>query len=248
MNLTLWQTRIPKLQLKTVMIKEREREHIQLLGKEWSLNRIIATRKSMKPDILIAERGGQFIVAKDFRNKKWLARTLWGPLNIMYEKFILQKLAGLDGIPEFIGLEDYNCLLISYIDGDIIKKSSHNLAPGYFDNLFNIVKKIHARGILHLDLGHKSNIMVKQNGDPAIIDFNTSIYLPSNSFFSPLLRLLAKIDTISIMRLKVKFCPQETTLSERQQVKNFLLIRKLWIFDKISRRITSVSKEESKSR
>jgi len=224
------------------MTEEKEHKLIRLLGKEWNIHRLIATRKSMKPDVLIAEDNGEFIVAKDFRNKVWLARSFWGPLNIMYEKFILQKLSGITGIPEFVGLEDYNCLIISYIDGDIIKKSCQNLAPDYFDNLFDIVKKIHGRGILHLDLGHKSNVMVRENGDPAIIDFNTSIYLPLNSFFSPILRLLSKIDTTSIMRLKVKFRSHETTFSERQQVKKFLLLRKLWIFDKISRRITSVSK------
>ncbi len=232
----------PKIKLKTTMTEEKEQKLIRLLGKEWHIHRIIATRKSMKPDILIAENRGEFIVAKDFRNKVWLARSLWGPLNIMYEKFILQKLAGIAGIPEFVGLEDYNCLLVSYIDGDIIKKSCQNLAPDYFDNLSGIIKKIHARGIIHLDLGHKSNVMVKKNGDPAVIDFNTSIYLPSNSFFSPILRLLSKIDTTSILRLKVRFRSHETTFSERQQVKKFLLIRKLWIFDKISRRITSVKK------
>jgi serine/threonine protein kinase len=224
------------------MIEEKEPKQIRLLGKNWNIQRIIATRKSMKPDVLIAENGGEFVVAKDFRNKIWLARTLWGPLNIMYEKFILRKLSGINGVPEFIGLEDYNCLLIGFIDGDIIKKSCQNLAPDYFDNLFEIVKKIHERGILHLDLGHKSNVMVRKNGDPAIIDFNTSIYLPLNSFFSPIFRLLSKIDTTSIMRLKVRFRSHETTFSERQQVKKFLLIRKLWIFDKISRRITSVNK------
>lgn len=235
-------TTAPKIKLKTTMTEEKEQKLIRLLGKEWNIHRIIATRKSMKPDVMIAENRGEFIVAKDFRNKVWLARSLWGPLNIMYEKFILQKLSGIAGIPEFVGLEDYNCLLISYIDGNIIKKSRQNLAPDYFDKLFVIIKRIHERGVLHLDLGHKSNVMVRENGDPAIIDFNTSIYLPLNSLFSPVLRLLAKIDTTSIMRLKVRFRSHETTFSERQQVKKFLRIRKLWIFDKISRRITSVSK------
>ena len=216
---------------------------IRLLGREWNIKRVIAAKKSMKPDVFIAENNGEFIVAKDFRNKKWIARCLWGPLNIMYEKFIMQKLVGVNGIPAYIGLEDYNCLLISHIDGDEIKKSSQRLAPDYFDELFKIADNIHKKGILHLDLGHKSNVMVELNGNPAIIDFNTSIYLPLNSFHAPLLRLLAKIDDNSIMRLKIKFRPQDTTPSDRQRVKNFLRLRKLWIFDKLSRRITNIGKK-----
>ena len=227
------------------MTEKRENQQIRLLGKNWSIHKIILTRKAMKPDILIAENAGEFIVAKDFRNKIWLARTLWGPINVMYEKFILQKLSGISGIPMFVGLEDYNCMLISHIDGDIIKKSYQRLAPDYFEKLLTIAEKIHNRGILHLDIGHKSNIMVKSNGDPAIIDFNTSIYLPAYPFFSPILKLLAKIDLTSILRLKLRFSPQESTFSERQQVKKFLRLRKLWIFDKISRRITRVSKTNS---
>ncbi len=227
------------------MTEKHKNQQIRLLGKNWNIQQIIATDKAMKPDILIAENAGEFIVAKDFRNKIWPARTLWGPFNIMYEKFILQKLDGISGIPQFIGLEDYNCMLISYIDGDIIKKSCRRLAPGYFAKLSTIAQAIHKRGILHLDLGHKSNVMVKSNGDPAIIDFNTSIYLPANLFFSPLLKLLARIDLISILRLKLRFSPQESTFSERQQVKKLLYLRKLWIFDKISRRITRINKSSS---
>jgi serine/threonine protein kinase len=227
------------------MIEAEKRDKIQLLGKQWNIHRLIAAKKSLKPDVFIAELDGEFIVAKDFRNKIWVARRIWGPLNVMYEKFILQKLKGISGIPSFIGLEDYNCLLISHIDGDEIKKSSDNLNPDYFAGLFDIVSDIHKRGVLHLDIGHKSNIMVDQSGNPAIIDFNTSVYLPQNSFFSPLFRLLAKIDNTSILRLKLRFRSQETTFSERQQVKRFLIIRKLWIFDKLSRRITNISKKES---
>ncbi|MCK5679895.1 hypothetical protein KAI46_03680, partial [bacterium] len=151
------------------MIEDESKKQIRLLGQEWHIKRVIATKKSMKPDVVIAESDGKFIVAKDFRNKIWFTRRLWGPLNIMYEKFILQKLAGVSGIPAYIGLEDYNCLLISHIDGDEIKKSTHTLTPGYFNDLFNIAAAIHKRGVLHLDLGHKSNIMVEQGGNPAII-------------------------------------------------------------------------------
>jgi predicted Ser/Thr protein kinase len=219
----------------------------RLLGREWNVRRVIAAKKSMKPDIIVAESQGEFIVAKDFRDKIWVIRRLWGPLNIMYEKFILQKLIGVSGIPAFIGLEDYNCMLISYIDGDEIKKLSHRLAPGYFDNLLKIAADIHAKGILHLDLGHKTNVMVRQNGEPAIIDFNTAVYLPKNFIFSPLLRLLAKIDNLSILRLKIRFTPEDTDFRERTRVKKFLRLRKLWIFDKLSRRITNMTKDTNKT-
>ena len=220
---------------------------IRLLGRKWKVKRVIAAKKAMKPDVIVAESYGRFVVAKDFRNKPWIIRSFWGPLNIMYEKFILQKLDGVSGIPTFIGLEDYGCMLISFIDGDEIKKAEHQLAPGYFDNLLQIASDIHARGVLHLDLGHKTNVMVKQDGSPAIIDFNTSLYLPRNIVFSPLLRLLAKIDELSILRLKIRFTPENTNFKERNRVKNFMRLRKLWIFDKLSRRITNMTKERTKT-
>jgi len=221
---------------------QTEKTKVHFLGKEWDIVKKISAEKALKPDILIVEDKEQFLVAKDFRGKAWMARYLWGPLNIGYEKFLLNKLAGVAKIPQVIGLEDYNCLLISCIEGDEIKKRSHLLAEDFFDQLLNIADELHTRGVLHLDLGHKSNIMVDQNGDPAIIDFNASLYLPPNSLFRPLIRLLAKIDRYSILRLKVKFQPQFASPDEKKGVKFFLRLRKLWIFDRLLRKITNYAK------
>ncbi len=200
----------------------------------------------MKPDIFIIEREQQFLVAKDFRDKGWAAKNLWGPLNLMYEKFLMDKLKGVAQIPQVIGLEDYNCLLISRIDGDEIKKSSHLLSDSFFDQLLQIADNLHSRGVLHLDLGHKSNIMVDENGNPAIIDFNSSLYLPPNAFFRPLIRLLAMIDRYSILRLKIKFRPQDSNPAEKKKVETFLRLRKLWIFDKLLRKLTSLCQKTSR--
>ena len=216
------------------------------LGKQWNVVRTITAPKAMKPDIIIVEREEQYLVAKDFRGKGWAARNLWGPLNLMYEKFIMSKLQGVAHIPQVIGLEDYNCLLISHITGDEIKKSSHLLSDNFFDQLLKIADNLHSRGVLHLDLGHKSNIMVDQNGNPAIIDFNCSLYLPPNTFFSPLIKLLAIIDRYSILRLKIKFRPQSSNPAERRRVERFLRLRKLWIFDRLLRKLTSVGQKESR--
>ncbi len=229
------------------MNESRRPSRIRLLDRKWKIKRVIAAKKSMKPDVIVAARNGRYIVAKDFRNKPWIIRSLWGPFNIMYEKFILQKLEGVNGIPAFVGLEDYGCMLISYIDGDEIKKSKDHLAPDYFTKLLRIASEIHSRGVLHLDLGHKTNVMVKEDGSPAIIDFNTALYLPCNLFFSPLLHLLAKIDELSILRLKLRFTPQDTDLKERIRIKKFMRLRKLWIFDKFSRRITNMTKKQTET-
>ena len=221
---------------------QTEKAKVHLLGKEWNIVKKITAEKALKPDILIVEESEQFLVAKDFRNKTWIARYIWGPLNICYEKFLLNKLAGVAKIPQVIALEEYNCLLISRIEGDEIKKCHHLLAIDFFDQLLKIADDLHARGVLHLDLGHKSNIMVDQDGNPAIIDFNVSLYLPPNSFFRPLIRLLSKIDRYSILRLKVKFRPQDATPAEKKGVERFLRLRKLWIFDRLLRKITNYAK------
>ncbi len=217
-----------------------ERNQARFLGEQWKVVKRITARKAMKPDILIVERKQQFLVAKDFRDKEWVARYIWGPLNLMYEKFLLNKLEGIAQIPRIIGLEDYNCLLISRIEGDEIKKCSHLLSENFFDQLLQIADDLHSRGVLHLDLGHKSNIMVDQHGNPAIIDFNASLFLPPNAFFRPLIRLLAKVDHYSILCLKIKFRPQDSSPAEKMRVEKFLRLRKLWIFDRLLRKITNL--------
>ncbi|MBN2809120.1 MAG: hypothetical protein JXR80_06470 [Deltaproteobacteria bacterium] len=215
----------------------------RFLGKQWDVVRKIKAAKALKPDILILSRKEQDLVAKDFRDKGWAARYLWGPLNLMYEKFLLNRLTGVTNIPQVIGLEDYNCLLISRIDGEEIKKHSAPISADYFDKLLQIADKLHARGVLHLDLGHKSNIMVDKNGAPAIIDFNSSLYLPPNAFFRPLIRLLAKVDKYAILRLKIRFRPQDSNPAEKKRIENFLRLRKFWIFDKLLRKLTNFISE-----
>ncbi len=224
-----------------------EKKQARFLGKQWQIVKKITAGKALKPDIMIVKRGQQFLVAKDFRNKGWGARYIWGPLNLLYEKFLLKKLDGVANIPQVIGLEDYNCLLISLIEGDEIKKCVHLLTKNSFDQLLEIADNLHSRGVLHLDLGHKSNIMVDQHGNPAIIDFNSSLYLPPNSFFRPLIHLLAKIDHYSILRLKIKFRPQDSNPAEKRRVEFFLRLRKLWIFDRLLRKITNSAKAGSHS-
>ncbi|MCD6430933.1 MAG: hypothetical protein J7L57_06920 [Deltaproteobacteria bacterium] len=218
----------------------------RFLGEQWTVVKRVMAVKAMKPDILIVERGQQFLVAKDFRNKGWVACYFWGPLNLMYEKFILNKLKGVAQIPRIIGLEDYNCLLISRINGDEIKKCRHLLSENFFDQLLKIADDLHSRGVLHLDLGHKSNIMVDQQGNPAIIDFNCSLYLPPNAFYRPLIRLLSMVDRYSILRLKIKFRPQDSNPSEKRKVERFLRLRKLWIFDRLLRKLTNSMQKENR--
>ena len=220
-----------------------EINQVCFLGEQWQIVKKITDNKALKPDILIVEREQQSLVAKDFRNKGWVACYLWGPLIIMYEKYLLNKLEGIPQVPQVIGLADYNCLLISRIEGDEIKKRRHLLANDFFDQLLKIAGDLHSRGVLHLDLAHKTNIMVDQHGKPAIIDFNSSLYLPPNGFFRPLIRLLAMVDRYSILRLKIRFRPQDSNPIERRKVERFLRLRKLWIFDQLLRRLTSSSQK-----
>lgn len=198
----------------------------------------------MKPDIRLLRHGDRCMVAKDFRNKGWIAAHLWGPLSLAYEKYLLDKAAGMTGIPQVIGFESNKCLLITCINGAEIKQCRHRLEGGFFTKLLKLADDLHDRGLLHLDLGHKSNIMVDDNGNPAIIDFNSSLFLPPNRFFRPLIRRLALVDRYSILRLKVKYRPQECTEEERNKVSLFLRWRKLWFFDRILRKITNLSKRD----
>ncbi len=221
----------------------RSEERVRLLGQEWRLLRRIASRKALKPDILILANGERELVAKDFRPRGWFARSIWGPLNLKYEHFILQKLAGLNGVPEVIGFADWNCLLLSRVAEEEFKTAAGRLDDDFFARLFALVTEIHRRRVLHLDLGHKSNIMVDAAGRPKIIDFNISLRLPESRLCDPLFKLLARVDCYSVLRLKVKYRPADATPQEREAVRRFLRLRRLWIFDRLLRRLTNLNRK-----
>jgi serine/threonine protein kinase len=159
-------------------------------------------------------------------------RHILGAWLIEREYRIYQQLEGCPGVPRLYGRPDRWSFVVEYIDGRSLERRDPELQdPAFFCRLRRLIEAIHARGIVHLDLRHKGNIMISQDGTPYIIDFNSGIYLGGNPLGRRLLPWFKKVDWAGLLKLKQRVAPELLSAEELSRLKWFGFIRKFWIFN-----------------
>lgn len=120
---------------------------------------------------------GEWVV-KDFRPKSWFVRNAYGRPMIRRELAALQRLAGVAGAPQEPFLLDCFALAYRYMPGRTLAAIGPGGLPGaYFEALERLAIDIHARGVAHLDLRYRQNVLVLDDGTPAVLDFQASVRL-----------------------------------------------------------------------
>jgi len=184
-----------------------------------------------KPDLNRVEWEGHTLMVKDVKDKHFLFRWTLGFYLIEKEWTIYSRLAGIQGIPRVIERIDRFTFAMEFVPGRPIQRGE-SLPPSFFSRLEGILKEIHARGIVHLDLRHKGNILVSDRGEPFLVDFNSSVSFnekgPLRRFLFPFLQW---IDHGGLLKLKGRISPASMTPQEKLLLKRFNRIRRLWIFN-----------------
>lgn len=185
---------------------------------------------SGKPDIRLVEINGHRAVHKDIGEKRSLLRHTFGSWLINREYRIYRRLGGCSGVPRLHSRPDRWSILVEYIEGDSLKRGDPRLHDTtFFYRLYGLVEAIHARGVVHLDLRHRGNIMITDDGEPYVIDFNGSFYLGGNALGRRLLPWLKKVDSFGLMKLKQRVAPNLLTEQESARLRWFRIMRRLWI-------------------
>lgn len=184
-----------------------------------------------KPDLNRAETEGHSFIIKDVRKRNFFIRWTLGWWLIQKEWNIYAKLSGIQGIPKPFKRIDRFAFAIEFIPGRAIGRNE-DLPPSFFSNLKRILEEIHHRGVAHLDLRHKGNVLVTEKGEPYLIDFNSSLSFKVggifHQWFFPFLRW---IDYGGFLKLKERVSPHSMTFEETRFLKRFNHLRKLWIFN-----------------
>ncbi len=174
-----------------------------------------------KPDVLLYElRDGPAVVkavVKDFGARApWLRATL-GRWLIARELRAYRVLAGHPNVPRLLGRIDAYAFSIEHRPGRrLSRQRASELAPDFLAQLATAVRGLHARGVVHLDLRHRSNVLVDASGAPVLIDFASAVCLaPTRWPQSWLLRALARIDEAALAKWRAKLGPALATGSER---------------------------------
>ena len=187
-----------------------------------------------KPDIKCVGYAGDRAVLKDFSDKSWPVRLL-GRRQVAREMRALRRLQGIAGIPRCFGEAGACGILMEPIEGEWItrwcRRKRAETAP-MFDRLRTLVGQIHARGVAHIDLRKRDNILITEDGRPCIIDFNASFcFDPAGLGARFLFPILRRIDDAAVLKWKSRLAPELLTEAESARHRLMSRLRRFWIFN-----------------
>ena len=148
------------------------------------------------PDVLLVDAAGGPVVVKDFAPRSPLVRALLAPWLQRREIRAYRALAGHPAVPRFLGAIDPLAFVVEYRPGRRMSRRLQGSVPdGFGDRLAEAVRAMHARGVVHLDLRHRSNVLVDEGGDPILIDFASALVLAPGG---ALARWLGRFDRAAV--------------------------------------------------
>ncbi|NWF93233.1 MAG: hypothetical protein HXY46_09970 [Syntrophaceae bacterium] len=200
--------------------------------KEYEKGSVSITRGSFgKPDLNRVEVGGRTLMVKDVRRRNPFLRWTLGLWLIEKEWKIYGRLKGVSGVPMPVERIDRFAFAMEFIPGRPIQRGEV-LSPYFFTRLEEVLGEIHQRGVVHLDLRHKGNILISEGGEPFLIDFNSSFSFKEKGMLRRILfPLLRWVDYGGLLKLKERISPSSMTPEELARLKRFNRFRRLWIFN-----------------
>ncbi len=179
-------------------------------------------------DLYIHEQNNNTWVIKDFSVCQPIVYKTWGRFLIMREYHALARLQGIRGIPEFPFLLDRYTLCYKFIPGQTLGETDPDmLDEAFFFKLEYLVKQMHERRMVHLDIRNRRNILVVDNREPALLDFQSSLNLDRiPRLFHKLLKDIDISGVYKMWRLKK---PESMDITRRRKLENLNKRRFLWV-------------------
>jgi len=170
----------------------------------------LRTAGGTRPDLRLAEIDGRRIVVKDFRGCDPLFRALIGPIMVRREKAALTKLQGLNGVPRLVGQVDRYAMAVEHVDGTSLADLQGPPPEAFFDELAEVMRAIHERGVTHCDLRSSGNVVVTRDGRPHAVDFAACVIKGRgwNPLVNFLFRRFVEGDLYAVLVLKRKHAPE----------------------------------------
>jgi hypothetical protein len=181
-----------------------------------------------QPDILLIEHDGRRVIVKDYAPRKWMYRVGVGLYSVWREASIYRALAGIPGVPEFIGRIDRYALATEYIPG----QAAGEARPGvvgetFFRLLSDTVDAIHGRGVVLCDMRNMNNVLISDSGRPYVIDFAASFRRGKwwNAPVNALFRLFEQDDCMGVIKLKRRLAPDLLTHEEAERYRKGVFLQ-----------------------
>lgn len=129
---------------------------------------------------------------------------------------------GLKGVPALLGPVGETGFMHAFVRGHPLER--HEEVPdAFFDELLALVHALHERHIAYVDLNKRQNILMGEDGQPHLIDFQISLLLPPTGWrgLRPVRWFLARFqhgDYYHCLKHKRRLRPDQLTPDEVQVV------------------------------
>jgi RIO-like serine/threonine protein kinase len=178
----------------------------------------------LSPVVSVIEHEGRPAVLKDYRGKNAVTRGLLAPALVRREFAVLRHLEGIPGIPLAYAVLERRALVLEYVEGRTLNKfKAGELPDPVFERLAETVRAMHARGVVHLDLRQKKNILIDERRRPWLVDF-------ANALKGRLASRLRGVDESALLKFKARNWPHLLTDADREALRGHKLLRRFWVF------------------
>lgn len=173
--------------------------------------------------------GGRYLV-KDASACSWLFRHTIGALSLTRELRIYRKLAGLSFVPACQGRLGRHALIFERVAGHPLRGlKKGEIQAEFFAAVECCIAKMHDRGVVHLDLGHRSNIMISPAGAPIFLDFEAALYLGKSRLSRMLLHpIFSWADHSALTKYRLRYVPQVVEGDQTRRFRRLRAWRRIW--------------------
>ncbi len=180
-------------------------------------------KKDLFGEVTIRSGGNSPVIVRDAGKARWWIRPLSRHL-LRREATALAALEGTHGVPQLVDIER-DFLIRSYLAGEPMQEARpSDLA--WFNAAARLLRQLHSAGVVHNDLAKEPNLLVLNDGSPAIIDFQLAAHRTRRG---RLFRIAAYEDIRHLLKHKRTYCADRLTQRERNILAKPSPFSRLWM-------------------
>ena len=180
-------------------------------------------KKDLFGEVVLRPGESGFVIVRDAGKAHWWLRPVARVL-LRREATALAALEGLAGVPQLIDIER-NVLVRSYLEGAPMQEAMPRGAA-WFNAAARLLRRLHSSGVVHNDLAKEPNLLVLENGNPAIIDFQLAAHSCKRG---RAFRIAAYEDIRHLLKHKRTYCADHLTQRERNILANPSPVSRAWM-------------------
>jgi hypothetical protein len=130
----------------------------------------------LSADVWLVDSDAGRVVVKDFAARGVWVRATLGPWFVRHECRVYERLRSHPAVPRLLGRIDGLAFAVEHRGGvRISRRQPWTFSPEFGRQLDAAVRELHALGVVHLDLRHRSNVRAGLDGAPVLIDFASAV-------------------------------------------------------------------------